>query len=147
MIDFQQNTPLKQPFSETQIDALVASIIQEETKKSKGPLCLVFCDDEQLLKINQDHLNHDYFTDIITFDYSDEDTIVGDLLISLQRVQENARTFKTSYEKELLRVIIHGVLHLCGFNDKTYFEKILMRFKENVYLNTFVSRETLRSAR
>ena len=147
MIEIQNISEFKQPFSEQNIDTIIDLILQEETKKQKGAICIVFCNDKQLLKINQEYLQHDFFTDIITFDYSEENTISGDLTISLERVKENAIRFKTTYFIELLRVIIHGVLHLCGYKDKRSLEKILMRFKENLYLNNFVSRETLRSVR
>jgi probable rRNA maturation factor len=147
MIEIQNISEFKQPFSEQNIDTIIDLILQEETKKQKGAICIVFCNDKQLLKINQEYLQHDFFTDIITFDYSEENTISGDLTISLERVKENAIRFKTTYFVELLRVIIHGVLHLCGYKDKRSLEKILMRFKENLYLNNFVSRETLRSVR
>ena len=147
MIEIQNISELKQPFSEQNIDIIIDLILLEETKKQKGAICIVFCDDKQLLKINQEYLQHDFYTDIITFDYSEENTISGDLTISLERVKENAIRFKTTYFVELLRVIIHGVLHLCGYKDKRSLEKILMRFKENLYLNNFVSRETLRSVR
>ena len=147
MIEIQNISEFKQPFSEQNIDTIIDLILQEETKKQKGAICIVFCNDKQLLKINQEYLQHDFYTDIITFDYSEENTISGDLTISLERVKENAIRFKTTYFVELLRVIIHGVLHLCGYKDKRSLEKILMRFKENLYLNNFVSRETLRSVR
>ena len=147
MIEIQNISKIEQPFSEQNIDTIIDLILQEETKKQKGAICIVFCNDKQLLKINQEYLQHDFFTDIITFDYSEENTISGDLTISLERVKENAIRFKTTYFVELLRVIIHGVLHLCGYKDKRSLEKILMRFKENLYLNNFVSRETLRSVR
>lgn len=147
MIEIQNISELEQPFSEQNIDTIIDLILQEETKKQKGAICIVFCNDKQLLKINQEYLQHDFFTDIITFDYSEENTISGDLTISLERVKENAIRFKTTYFVELLRVIIHGILHLCGYKDKRSLEKILMRFKENLYLNNFVSRETLRSVR
>lgn len=147
MIEIQNISEFKQPFSEQNIDTIIDLILQEETKKQKGAICIVFCNDKQLLKINQEYLQHDFFTDIITFDYSEENTISGDLTISLERVKENAIRFKTTYFVELLRVIIHGVLHLCGYKDKRSLEKNLMRFKENLYLNNFVSRETLRSVR
>lgn len=147
MIEIQNISKIEQPFSEQNIDTIIDLILQEETKKQKGAICIVFCNDKQLLKINQEYLQHDFFTDIITFDYSEENTISGDLTISLERVKENAIRFKTTYFVELLRVIIHGVLHLCGYKDKLSLEKILMRFKENLYLNNFVSRETLRSVR
>ncbi|MFK8103534.1 MAG: rRNA maturation RNase YbeY [Saprospiraceae bacterium] len=92
-------------------------------------LSFIFCSDEYLHEINLKHLNHDTYTDIITFPYS-EVKIEGDIFISIDRVKENAKQFKTSFEDEFCRVVIHGVLHLCGYRDKTPAEKALMRAKE-----------------
>ena len=96
-----------------------------------GAITYIFCSDEEILRINQSFLNHDYYTDIITFDYSEGNTIAGDLYISLETVQSNAIKFKTKYDEELRRVMIHGILHLCGYNDKTSDEKKIMRTKED----------------
>ena len=87
--------------------------------KIAGELSFVFCDDEYLYKINLEYLNHDTFTDIITFDYTEANIIAGDIFISIERVKENATTFNCLFENELSRVIIHGVLHLMGYKDKT----------------------------
>ncbi|WP_420580470.1 rRNA maturation RNase YbeY [Reichenbachiella sp.] len=96
----------------------------------------IFCSDEYLHQINVDYLQHDYYTDIITFDNSEEEGIVeSDIFISIERVQDNAQDQGIPFEKELRRVIIHGVLHLVGFNDKTDAEQSLMREKENAYLS------------
>ena len=84
---------------------------------------MIFCDDNYLKKINVKYLNHDFFTDVISFDYSENKIIKGDVFVSVDRVKENASTFGVSFNDELFRVIIHGVLHLCGFNDKTVEEK------------------------
>jgi len=108
-----------------------------------GELAIVLCTDEYLLKVNQDFLNHDYYTDIITFDYCDDDAINGDLLISLDRVVENSLLENTSLVDELHRVIFHGVLHLCGYKDKSKKDIGVMRFKESYYLDLFVPRETM----
>ena len=96
---------------------------------------IVFCSDSFLLDLNKKHLNHDYFTDIITFSYTTLDRISGDLFISVDRVKENAIKEGVSFERELERVVYHGVLHLCGYNDKTPEEIKEMRSKENYYLN------------
>ena len=96
----------------------VEKLILNEEKKV-GNINYIFCDDEYLLKVNQDFLNHDYYTDIITFDYVKGKTISGDIFISLTRISENASTLSSSFEKELLRVLAHGVLHLCGYKDKS----------------------------
>ncbi len=108
-----------------------------------GDLSLVFCTDEYLLKVNQDFLQHDYYTDIITFDYCENGKIQGDLIISLDRVLENSLIEKTRFEEELYRVIFHGTLHLCGYKDKGKNDILLMRSKEAQYLKRFVSRETI----
>jgi rRNA maturation RNase YbeY len=84
-----------------------------------GDISLIFCSDEYLLDINRTHLDHDYYTDIITFDYTDNQIVSGDLFISIDRVRDNATDFNVSFEHELYRVIIHGVLHLCGYKDKS----------------------------
>ncbi|MBS1635111.1 MAG: rRNA maturation RNase YbeY [Bacteroidetes bacterium] len=99
-----------------------------------GDIAYVFCTDEELLDINIRHLNHDTYTDIITFDYTEDALISGDIFISIDRVKENAAKFKTSFENELQRVMIHGVLHLCGYKDKTRAQSELMRSKENTAL-------------
>ena len=101
-----------------------------------GELSFIFCSDEYLKEINIKYLNHDFFTDVITFDYSKEKLLFGDVYVSTDRVKENAKTYNSSFNKELFRVIIHGVLHLCGFNDKTKKEKTLIRSKENEALST-----------
>jgi len=96
-----------------------------------GDISLIFCSDEYLLDMNRTHLDHDYYTDIITFDYTDNQIVSGDLFISIDRVRDNATDFNVSFEHELCRVIIHGVLHLCGYKDKSDDEEKLMRSKEN----------------
>ena len=96
-----------------------------------GDISLIFCSDEYLLDMNRTHLDHDYYTDIITFDYTDNQIVSGDLFISIDRVRDNANDFNVSFEHELHRVIIHGVLHLCGYKDKSDDEEKLMRTKEN----------------
>ena len=98
--------------------------------KKLGELNYIFCSDSYLLKLNQEHLKHDYFTDIITFDYCQNDVISGDLFISVDRTNENAKTFKKSESNELNRVIAHGLLHLLGFSDKTAEDIVEMRSME-----------------
>ena len=98
-------------------------------------ISIIFCDDEHLKTINTQYLGHDYYTDIITFDYSSNNQVSGDLFISTDRVIENADENNVAFIDELYRVIIHGVLHLCGFNDKTDEEKVEIRKKENHFLN------------
>ena len=96
-----------------------------------GDISYIFCSDEHILSINKEYLQHDYYTDIITFDYTEEDCISGDIFISLDTVSSNAEKFGVSYEDELHRVIIHGILHLCGINDKTPEERQVMEKHED----------------
>ena len=96
-----------------------------------GDVAYIFCDDEEILKVNRQYLQHDYYTDIITFDYDEDDVISGDLFISLDTVRTNAEQLGVSYEQELNRVIIHGILHLCGINDKGPGEREIMEAAEN----------------
>ena len=96
-----------------------------------GEIGYMFVDDEKILEVNNEYLGHDYYTDIITFDYDEEDVLNGDLVISLDTVRSNAELFKKSYEDELHRVIIHGILHLCGINDKGPGEREIMEENEN----------------
>jgi rRNA maturation RNase YbeY len=98
-------------------------------------ISIIFCDDEYLRTINTQYLGHNYYTDIITFDYSSNNQISGDLFVSTDRVIENAHKNNVTFIDELYRVIIHGVLHLCGFNDKSDEEKVEIRKKENYFLN------------
>jgi rRNA maturation RNase YbeY len=98
-------------------------------------ISIIFCDDEYLRTINTQYLGHNYYTDIITFDYSSNNQISGDLFVSTDRVIENAHKNNVTFIDELYRVIIHGVLHLCGFNDKSDEEKVEIRKKENHFLN------------
>ena len=102
--------------------------------RKTGNISIVFCSDEALLAINRQYLKHDYLTDLITFDYSEEDTISGDLMISIDTVRSNAETYGVSFRDELMRVIIHGILHLCGYGDKTPEEEKQMRALEDKYL-------------
>ena len=103
----------------------------------KGEIGYLFCDDEKILEVNREYLQHDYYTDIITFDYDEGNTINGDLVISLDTVRTNAEQFGKTYEEELLRVIIHGILHLCGINDKGPGEREIMEAAENKALEMF----------
>ena len=111
----------------------LAKIIFAEGKKL-GKINYIFLTDEGLLKINQDFLNHDYYTDIITFDYVKGKTISADIYVSLPRISENAVANSNDFNAELYRVLAHGLLHLCGYKDKTEEEKATMRSKENFYL-------------
>jgi rRNA maturation RNase YbeY len=137
LIDVKKPSFLKS----THLKNCLKEIILSE-KRITGDISIVLTTDEYVLKVNQDFLQHDYYTDIITFDYCEGNMVSGDLIISLDRVRENSQIQLTSIEEELFRVVYHGVLHLCGYGDKTEKEIIEMRAKEAFYLNLFVSRET-----
>lgn len=111
-------------------------IIQQE-KHKPGDISYIFCSDKYLLNINKTYLKHDFYTDIITFDYSKNKSVSGDIFISIDRVKENAKEFSVSFQNELLRVIAHGVLHLCGYKDKTKAQEKQMRAKEDYYLSLY----------
>ena len=118
------------------LSAWLQSAVLSE-KLTTGEITILFCTDDYLLEINRQYLDHDYFTDIITFDYTDNQMVSGDLLISIDRVRENAKTYGCSLQEELRRVMIHGVLHLCGYKDKRSVDKKLMTSKEDHYLKKF----------
>ena len=111
----------------------IKDTIQTEGKRV-GDISFIFCSDNYLLEVNKNYLDHDYFTDIITFDYVEGFLISGDIFISVDRVLDNSVEFKTTFENELNRILIHGVLHLLGYKDKDKKDKLLMTEKENIYL-------------
>lgn len=102
-----------------------------------GNINYIFCSDEQLLEINIKYLHHDFYTDIITFDYKENNRISGDLYISTDRIFDNAKLNNISFDEEIIRVLIHGILHIIGYNDKSANESKLMREKENFYINLY----------
>jgi len=110
--------------------------VADSHNKKMGDIAYIFCSDKKILEINIQYLNHDYYTDIITFDYSEGDIISGDLFISLDTIRSNAKKFGTDYTEELHRVIIHGILHLCGLKDKSTKDAKVMREKENEALKS-----------
>lgn len=112
----------------------MTSAVREEGRKT-GEINFIFCSDEYLLKINQQYLDHDYYTDIITFDYSEGNVVSGDIFISTDRISENAATYKVSFNQEINRIMIHGVLHLLGYQDKESEQKKLMTLKEDYYIS------------
>lgn len=114
----------------------ISRIIHSESK-SEGEINYIFCDDEYLHKINLEYLNHDDLTDIISFDYSIGNEIHGDIFISIERVLDNANDFDVSFDLELLRVMCHGVLHYCGYKDKSDQDSAIMRNKENEKIQMF----------
>ena len=112
------------------------NLITTENKKL-GEINYIFCDDEYLLQVNRDFLQHDYYTDVITFDYVKGKTISADIFVSLPRISDNAKSLSKDFNSELLRVLAHGVLHLCGYKDKSEYEILEMRSKEDYYLSIF----------
>ncbi len=122
--------------NETVISDWLSKVIISENKK-EGDINYIFCDDDYLLEINQQYLDHDTLTDIISFDYSVGNELHGDIFISIDRVRENALEFNVSFEDELNRVMVHGVLHYCGFKDKTEEDEKVMRIKEDEKIKMF----------
>ena len=120
---------------------VLPKIIQDEHKEV-ADISIIFSNDDYLLTINQQYLNHDYYTDIITFDYSIGNYVSGDLFVSVERVKENSIQYGKEFFNELCRVVFHGVLHLCGYNDKHQEDIFVIRSKEDEYIQRFVSRET-----
>ncbi|MBF6653800.1 rRNA maturation RNase YbeY [Flavobacterium columnare] len=114
----------------------IESVVKSEDKEL-NEINYIFCDDEYLLQINKQYLDHDYYTDVISFDYTEEGLIAGDIFISIDRVKENASSLGVSFEEELKRVIIHGVLHYCGYKDKSSEEEETMRLKEDEKIKMF----------
>ena len=137
MIDFQyiENDKLS---NTEDLNLWINNVIKEE-EMIIGELVYVLCNDEYLLKKNIQFLNHNTLTDVITFDYSDDNIISGDILISTERVVENAKIFNVNYLTELHRVMVHGLLHLLGYKDKIEKDADTMREKENYYLNKFTN--------
>lgn len=123
---------------ERQIDKSIINLIEVQIANEKmkaGDISFIYCSDSYILDMNKNYLGHDYYTDVITFDYCENDIVSGDIFISLHTVEDNADEYDVSFEKELYRVMIHGVLHLLGYNDKTEEEQKNMRKKENFYLD------------
>ena len=133
MIDFFSETPFNLQNSE-ELAGWISAIISNENFE-EGEVSYIFCDDEYLHKLNLEFLEHDTLTDIISFDNSLGNQINGDIFISVERVKENANSFNASFENELHRVIIHGILHYCGYKDKTKKDADLMRSKEDAALS------------
>lgn len=117
-----------------EISKWISNVISSEEFK-EGEINYVFCDDNYLLKLNIEFLNQDTLTDIISFDNTIGKILHGDIYISIERIKENANTFRVSFQEELNRVIVHGILHYCGYKDKTEKDSIIMRDKENFYIN------------
>ena len=138
MISYQTFNVKMPPIRRRDVSAWVRRVAADYGKRV-GEVAYIFCDDEKILEVNRQYLNHDYYTDIITFDYCEDDTISGDLFISLDTVRSNAEVQGTPYDEELHRVIIHGILHLCGINDKGPGERAIMEAAENKALQARVA--------
>ena len=121
--------------------AWIAAVAASYEGRKVGNLNYIFCNDDRILEVNKEFLGHDYFTDIITFDYSEPGVVSGDMYISLETVLTNSEKFHTLYDKELLRVIIHGVLHLCGINDKGRGERAVMEAAEERALDMWYKKQ------
>ena len=132
---------VKVPGLDSELFVLWLNEVIASEKFDCGDVNLIFVSDEKLLEMNQQFLQHDYFTDIITFDYSEDSVISGELYISIDRVSENGLKMD-GYDNELKRVCVHGILHLCGYGDKSEEEITEIRAKENFYIYNFVSRGT-----
>lgn len=135
MVDYSfEDVPEIDNFSIDFYDNWLSKVASIENK-ILGDVTLIFCSNEYLLKINQEYLNHDYYTDIITFDYTEDNIICGDLFISLEMVTENAISNNVPFINEVNRVVVHGILHLIGYKDKSDEDSKLMRKKENQMLD------------
>jgi probable rRNA maturation factor len=136
-ISFFEQDIKRQQINRIDSKRYIENLIRNE-KKRIGEISIILCSDEYLLTMNRQYLDHNYLTDVITFDYCENDMISGDIFISVERVKENALIYGASFLHELYRVIFHGVLHLVGYGDKVEEEFTLMRNKENYYLNKFI---------
>ena len=119
------------------VEQNIEAVLSNENR-TLGEINYIFCSDEYLLNINKQYLKHDYYTDVISFDYSEDDIISGDIFISVDTVKDNAKEYDVEFEKELARVMVHGVLHFIGYKDKTDEDAKQMRQKENQYLPLFI---------
>ena len=123
-------------FRKREVSAWIKTVAEKHGRKI-GAISYLFCSDEHILEVNKEYLQHNYYTDIITFDYTEGNRISGDIFISLETISSNAQKFGVTYEEELYRVMIHGILHLCGFRDKTPEERKVMEKCEDEALGSF----------
>ncbi len=137
MIQFNYETQFELP-DESRYADWISGVISSE-QKQEGEINYIFCDDDYLIEINRQYLDHDTLTDIISFDYSERNILQGDIFISVERVRENARDFGVSFDEELRRVMAHGVLHYCGYKDKSESDEAIMRVKEEEKMKLFLS--------
>ena len=137
----KEHSKIKMPkIKKRNVSAWIKKVAELHGKKV-GDLSYLFCSDDHILEVNKEYLQHDYYTDIITFDYTEEDVISGDMVISVDTIATNAEKFNTSFESEFFRVVIHGVLHLCGINDKGPGEREIMEKHEDEALEVAKSFE------
>lgn len=130
------NHPRAPQLDRRQISTLVREIIREEGR-SAGSISVILVDDEYLLDVNRKYLNHNYKTDVIAFDLDEGESIEGEIYVSVDRARVQARRYKVSVEKEIMRLAVHGILHLAGWEDKSRSEKLRMRRRENAFLERF----------
>jgi probable rRNA maturation factor len=135
MISFNYETDFELD-NEDQFSIWLSAVIVSENK-NEGEINYIFCDDDYLLEINQQYLDHDTLTDIISFDYSVGNELNGDIFISVERVKENASDYKVTFQEEIQRVLVHGILHYCGYKDKTESDELIMRAKEEEKMKLF----------
>jgi rRNA maturation RNase YbeY len=135
MISFNYETDFEF-HNEADFTKWLSEVILSENKK-EGEINYIFCDDDYLLEINQQYLNHDTLTDIISFDYSIGNELNGDIFVSVERVKENASDFNVTFQEEIQRVLVHGILHYCGYKDKTESDELVMRSKEEEKMKMF----------
>ncbi|WP_321519640.1 rRNA maturation RNase YbeY [uncultured Bacteroides sp.] len=126
-----QTDGVKMPAIKKRENTAWIKAVANSYEKKIGEIAYIFCSDEKILEVNREYLQHDYYTDIITFDYCEDNILSGDIFISLDTVKSNSEQFNTTYEEELHRTIIHGILHLCGINDKGEGEREVMEAAEN----------------
>ena len=137
----KEHSKIKMPkIKKRNVSAWIKKVAELHGKKV-GDLSYLFCSDDHILEVNKEYLQHDYYTDIITFDYTEGDIISGDMVISVDTIATNAEKFNTSFESEFFRVVIHGVLHLCGINDKGPGEREIMEQHEDEALEVAKSFE------
>jgi probable rRNA maturation factor len=136
---------IKEEFSlKKEVQKVIESIVEKERKKL-GEINYIFTDNKNILEINEKFLKHDYYTDVITFNNNRKNVIAGDIFISTEQILINSKKYNNSYTEELIRVLIHGVLHLIGYNDKSESEKVIMRKKEDTYLCLFKTKQVKNS--
>ena len=135
MISFNYETEFELQ-NESDFSKWLSEVILSENKK-EGEINYIFCADDYLLEINQQYLDHDTLTDIISFDYSVGNEINGDIFVSVERVKENASDYKVTFHEEIQRVLVHGILHYCGYKDKTESDELIMRAKEEEKMKMF----------